>query len=550
MWLINCRTLTLEEITDHKEIKYAILSHTWEKGEEVQHGEFRAQAATKKRGWQKIEKVCQLALDDGCDFAWVDTCCIDKTSSAELTEAINSMFPWYNGSEICYTYLADHNTSDPNAKLSRSRWFTRGWTLQELIAPAQVRFYDESWKPIGTKEALSEQLSVITSIGPEVLVASKHRHLEENLAQVPIAKRMSWAAGRKTTRIEDMAYCLLGIFGINLPLLYGEGERSFMRLQEEIVKNSNDLSLFAWLSPQDETSTKLDRYCGVFAQRPREFQASDKLAMVNDIKFIPDFALTNKGLKIHTLLHYDRSEDLHVLELNCRQATLPQEMLAIFLKHQGGHVFARARPHLFAQRKNVGSTAPAIKYITENRSFFLSKSITPNANASLQKLQRCAFVVPRYTDTFCSFVAAKPETLWDGANEMFITIGLQDFVACHEYCYEMPRDTGSPRGVKSGFYVVFGFGYGHDPWVRVLSLTKSLNDGIKCENWKEVANIALVRYSSSRMVGDPSKREAISVDVKLEQSIKGGEPVYSIQIKKIIYHRGEKVKIIGDYSRT
>ena len=117
------------------------------------------------------------------------------------------MFPWYNGSEICYNYLADYNISDPNAKLSKSRCFTRGWTLQELIAPARVRFYDESWKSIGTKEALSEQLSVIASIGPEVLLTPKHRHLEENIAQVLIAKRMSWAAGRKTIQIDDMA-CL------------------------------------------------------------------------------------------------------------------------------------------------------------------------------------------------------------------------------------------------------------------------------------------------------------------------------------------------------
>ena len=95
MWLINCRTLTLEETLSHKEAKYAILSHTWEKGEEVSYSEFRDQTVKTKRGWRKIEKVCQLALDDGCDFAWVDTCCIDKTSSAELTEAIISMFPWY-----------------------------------------------------------------------------------------------------------------------------------------------------------------------------------------------------------------------------------------------------------------------------------------------------------------------------------------------------------------------------------------------------------------------------------------------------------------------
>ena len=530
MWLINCRTLTLEEITNHREARYAILSHTWEKAEEVQYGEFCAQVAREKRGWQKIHKVCQLALDDGCDFAWVDTCCIDKTSSAELTEAINSMFPWYHGSEICYTYLADYDISDPNAELSKSRWFTRGWTLQELIAPAQIRFYDESWKSIGTKEDLSEQLSAITGIGPEVLVASTHRYLEETLAQVPIAKRMSWAAERETTRIEDMAYCLLGIFGINLPLLYGEGERSFMRLQEEIVKSSNDLSLLAWLSPQDETPTNLDRYCGVLAQRPREFQASDTIALVNDIKFIPDFTMTNKGLKIHTLLHYDRSEDLHVMEINCRHHTRPQGTLAIFLKHQGGTVFARARPHLFALKKNVGSTSPAIRYFTENRPFFLSKSITPNTNRSLHRVHRFSFVVPKYEDSFCSFVAAKPETLWDSANEMFITIGLQDFVGCHKYYHEIRMDTYYRRLT---FYIVFGFGYASVAWVRVLYSSRELDDAIECENWEQVAHVATAHSSQSYMIHNASLGGGMYIlDVKLEQGIKGGEPVYSVLIKR------------------
>ena len=532
MWLINCRTLILEEITSHKEAKYAILSHTWEKGEEVQHSEFRNQAAKAKRGWQKIEKVCQLALDDGCDFAWVDTCCIDETSSAELTEAINSMFPWYHGSEICYTYLADYNASDHNERLSESRWFTRGWTLQELVAPAQVRFYDLSWKSIGTKDSLSERLSVITGVGPEVLVTSKHRYLDEILAQVPIAKRMSWAAKRKTTRIEDMAYCLLGIFGINLPLLYGEGERSFMRLQEEIVKNSNDLSIFAWSSPQDETPTELNRYCGVFAQHPRDFQASDQLSMVNDTMFIPDFTMTNKGLKIHTLLQYDRSEDLHVLEINCQRYPGPQ-VLAIFLKHQGGSVFARARPHLFALKKTIRSTSPATGYVAENKTFFLSKSITADTNALLHRVHHGSFVVPRYADALCSFVAAKPETLWDSAKEMFITVGLRDFVGCHEYRREVPARAG-PRRVDKGttFYIVFGSGYGSVPWVRILASTKRLCEAIECENWEEVANIATARFTQSLMISDPNKWGGIYLDVRIEEGIESSEPLFYIRVKR------------------
>ena len=227
MWLINCRTKLLEEFVNHNEAKYAILSHTWEKGEEVQYRDFNSREAKKKRGWKKIKKTCQLALEDGCDFAWVDTCCIDKTSSAEWSEAINSMFSWYAGAEICYTYLADHDASNPNAQLSESRWFTRGWTLQELIAPAQVRFYDKSWKSFGTKGTLSVQLSQVTGVGAEVLLPSKLQSLEETLDRLPVARKMSWAAKRETSRIEDIAYCLLGIFGIAMTCRYlrGDGQR-------------------------------------------------------------------------------------------------------------------------------------------------------------------------------------------------------------------------------------------------------------------------------------------------------------------------------------
>lgn len=337
MWPINCQTLRLQELLSHGEVRYAILSHTWEKGEEVQFSEFRNREVTGKRGWRKIQTTCELALNDGFEVAWVDTCCIDKTSSAELAEAINSMFPWYAGSYICYTYLADHDASDPNAEFSESKWFTRGWTLQELIARAQVYFYDKSWSFNGTKQGLSQQISLITGFGREVLLASKG-HLEDILDKLPVARKMSWAAKRETTRVDDTAYCLLGIFGVNLPLLYGEGDRAFMRLQEEVVKTKNDLSLLAWKLSEDAKSTNADRYCGSFAQHPRNFQASGELSLMNDIKFTPDFTITNKGLKILTRLHYDYRKHLHFLELNCYNNAKPYMMLSIFLAHQGAGV--------------------------------------------------------------------------------------------------------------------------------------------------------------------------------------------------------------------
>jgi len=170
-------------------------------------------------------------------------CCIDKTSSAELSEAINSMFRWYQKASVCYAYLADVlKDTDPDKdpeEFSRSRWFTRGWTLQELVAPKNVVFYSRSWKNIGTKERLCNTISTITGIDIDTL-------LGEDVTFVSVANKMSWASGRRTTRTEDMAYCLLGIFDVNMPLLYGEGKKAFLRLQEEILRSSYDHSLFAW----------------------------------------------------------------------------------------------------------------------------------------------------------------------------------------------------------------------------------------------------------------------------------------------------------------
>jgi hypothetical protein len=173
---------------------------------------------------------------------WIDTCCIDKSSSAELSEAINSMFRWYRDSEVCYAFLSDVDADEPpsadKSTFQQSRWFTRGWTLQELIAPGVVYFYGAGWKQIGSRETLLELIVKITRISPEYFSNG-------DLSQFSAAQKMSWAATRKTTRIEDIAYCLLGLFDINMPLLYGEGEHAVVRLQEEILRQFEDDSLFS-----------------------------------------------------------------------------------------------------------------------------------------------------------------------------------------------------------------------------------------------------------------------------------------------------------------
>jgi hypothetical protein len=193
--------------------------------------------ANKKAGFKKIQRYCKMAASDGYKCAWVDTCCIDKTSRAELSEAINSMYRWYKKSDVCFMFLVDIFGKE----YSGSRWSTRGWTLQELIAPSSMIFCNFSGAELGTKWNLRDQLSRITGVQIGAL-------LEHSLENFSVTQRMSWASNRQKTRVEDLAYCLMGIFGVNMPMLYGEGEGAFTRLQEEIMRVNNDQTIFAWES--------------------------------------------------------------------------------------------------------------------------------------------------------------------------------------------------------------------------------------------------------------------------------------------------------------
>ncbi|KAF1972363.1 HET-domain-containing protein, partial [Bimuria novae-zelandiae CBS 107.79] len=223
---------------------YAILSHTWQEGQEVTYDDLITGNGTDKAGYNKILFCARQAQRDGLDYCWVDTCCIDKSSSAELSEAINSMFRWYQKAQKCYVYLLDvsNYTTDGDGKLSRkwepafrqSRWFTRGWTLQELIAPKTVEFFSREEELLGSKETLAQLLHKITGIPVKVLQG-------ESLSDCSVTERFSWAAKRQTTRAEDESYCLLGIFDIQMPLLYGEGRQKAMkRLQKEIREAAVD----------------------------------------------------------------------------------------------------------------------------------------------------------------------------------------------------------------------------------------------------------------------------------------------------------------------
>ncbi|KAL2880281.1 hypothetical protein SGCOL_004330 [Colletotrichum sp. CLE4] len=287
MRLLNTTTLKVIEFVTERP-SYAILSHTWGSQEIVlQDTEAEGGAPSSiKAGWKKIRGSCALALKDGFDWIWIDTCCIDKTSSSELSEAINSVFRWYREAEICYAYLedvpplkyapvigfqdltvdldSDHIAAVENDQETflGSRWFTRGWTLQELVAPRRVDFHASDWPFLGSKADLVGIIHKQTMIDKEALKGVG------NLSSFSVWSRMQWAASRETTRVEDTAYCLLGIFDINMPLLYGEGDRAFRRLQEEILRTIEDYSLMAWTS-YDKTPQPLRS--SALASHPKEF---------------------------------------------------------------------------------------------------------------------------------------------------------------------------------------------------------------------------------------------------------------------------------------
>lgn len=279
----------LESFDNRPVPPYAILSHTWEddevRYEDISSGMSTSVMPTDKQGYTKIKYSCDQAQSDGLDYIWIDSCCINKSSSAELSEAINSMFSWYERSRRCYVYLFDLNR--PNRlpiTFEDSRWFRRGWTLQELIAPVHVEFYDHHWTRLGDKGTGSrrsncvasedgfdgfEAIFNLTSAQPEEyqdnlayrienatripieVLTLKQRPINRLLSRFPAAQRLSWAANRQTARIEDRAYSLLGLFDVNMPLLYGEGKEAFVRLQQEIMNRYHDQTLLAFTRAED-----------------------------------------------------------------------------------------------------------------------------------------------------------------------------------------------------------------------------------------------------------------------------------------------------------
>jgi Heterokaryon incompatibility protein (HET) len=388
MWLLNTRTFDLHEFIGEERPKYAILSHRWGT-EEVSFDEMVAYRKDSvraldipKRGFTKIKGCCTQASKDGLEWVWIDSCCIDKRSSAELTEAINSMFAWYKGARFCYVYLEDveeiidkGNAAFPAAStnIATSEWFERGWTLQELLAPTNVTFFTPSWAVIGRKssvegDAFNLKLSSITGI-PEKCLNGK-----QLLKHTSIAERMFWASQRKTTRPEDMAYSLMGLFDIHMPILYGEGlDKSFYRLQLEIIKLSADQSIFAWRSSTELTASSL------LAGKPSAFADSQSIVPsslgLHDHPSQKQFVMTNVGLRVNLRLtqsKYSRNHS-YVAELMCHRTSKSHpegERIQILLSRvlggsKGllsgseaihGQLYRRVMTHEFTDLESIGTT--------------------------------------------------------------------------------------------------------------------------------------------------------------------------------------------------
>ena len=293
MRLLCASTITLEEFPEDDVPDYAILSHTWG-ADEVTYQDYRNPSPKIRlsAGYRKLENCCAQAVADGFEYVWIDTCCIDKTSSAELSEAINSMYRWYREAKVCYAYLSDVTVAVHPPSLAKcvdfdkSRWFSRGWTLQELLAPSCVVFYDLNWVEIGTKSSLRVILQKVTGIDGSALLG---REIEESVATI-----MSWSSKRRTTRTEDMAYSLMGLFNVKMPIIYGEGENAFMRLQQEIMQISSDQSIFAWRGDGKES--------GLLASSPAQFRDSGSVCVAPHHIPRSPYNMTHLGLRLQLSL--------------------------------------------------------------------------------------------------------------------------------------------------------------------------------------------------------------------------------------------------------
>lgn len=298
---------------------------------------------------EKIKGICEVAREAGFRLLWLDSCCINKESSAELSEAINSMYEWYRLADVCYVYLADvpdgkdPTAGEPRSPFRSSRWHQRGWTLQELLAPKRVVFLTRTWRFLGTKMGLASTLEDITGIDFDVLTGTA------SLDSVSVARRMSWAAQRETARVEDRAYSLMGIFGVHLSPIYGEGHHAFIRLQEEILQRIPDQSILAWgmsctlLSlTQGETNWRGGSTPHLLADSPGFFRQAGDIVPLSSSGFAERLGLEKTAVPS---IRYGFTPSGVCTHLLCIDITPTPELFDQFYKHVGQKPSDNCRAH-------------------------------------------------------------------------------------------------------------------------------------------------------------------------------------------------------------
>ncbi|KAI8943117.1 hypothetical protein NX059_001148 [Plenodomus lindquistii] len=521
MRLINTRTLELQWFNDNAMPEYAILSHTWG-SDEITYQELiwinRARAmATQtqttlasstasfssqddqsaimfaaiemmirgnststlggtaeedlmnRAGYTKIVHAAREARNLGFKHIWCDVCCIDKSSSAELQEAINSMYRWYRDADVCIVYLEDVARPDRSNNASASsiakaafqscRWATRNWTLQELIAPAVCRFYFQDWTLMGEKVEYLNELSEVTGIPVYVLEDRR------SVSEVSVAERMSWAAHRESTRLEDTAYSLLGIFDIHMPLLYGEGEKAFLRLQEEILKTTDDYSLFAWCA----TTTHQSTYRGLLARSPLEFQNCRSIEREDVVSTLP-IGSTPIGFRVQLEFLPDPEDKTRVLAM-LRASNSMSQRLAIYLKCLDGSMqYARV---------DAGTLVPIDDWPTgQLKTIYMRQKLSIPANFTTTEF-KSFHVVRRIASTQLPpvrIISAQPRELWDEAT------------------YELRIPDTAPEMFGALLFRVQSPRYAHSLIPVALGYNRST-----CHYWCK----AMTEFSSSVDVGAP-----------------------------------------------
>jgi hypothetical protein len=491
--LINTKDFSLTSFVDVRTPEYAILSHTWDHGQEISFSEMMAIFADPhhpgagKSGYKKIVSTCQHALADGISFCWIDTCCIDKTSSSELSESINSMFHWYRKARVCYSLLSDiecGGTPDRSV-LTQSKWFTRGWCLQELIAPTQVLFFDKNWRALGTRTQLAASISAVTGIDVDLLKQ------ERPVQSFPIATRISWAAGRQTTHEEDTAYCLLGILDITMPILYGEGVSAFRRLQIEIIARTNDLSLFAFREPSNPLGENLQNppmpiFGDVLAKSPKEFAQCGGLVNTGTLSRLDNaFAFTNKGISFAVAeLEADIAQGVYSMLLDCRDREDEKSSRKLYLQQVGPNLYVRCNAPA-AWSKGMEPQNEHIKALQTVRktNIYILTNITASILKELASTEDFAIRIRSRNPRLCEAMQVVQRSLstpyWDHAKMQFLTCGKRPFFG---YLKVFPRIALQSVGGKhepgeddNHFYLFCGLlsrtaDQQPQAWVRLLSV--------------------------------------------------------------------------------